>query len=87
MTYAIDTGDFTDHGPLVASGHGRVFFAESLEMGPDGRLYAVAWVEAVDPATREAIQQARGKAAPEETDEVIYEMQLVQLPPWAELVN
>ncbi|MEX0329823.1 MAG: hypothetical protein AB3N64_00235 [Puniceicoccaceae bacterium] len=87
LTYAIDSGEFTDHGPLMAANDSRVFFAESLELGLDGHLYTVAWVESTDPAKREAVQKARGKAAPKETEEVIYEIQLVQLPKWDELMD
>ncbi|MEX0326500.1 MAG: hypothetical protein AB3N33_10470 [Puniceicoccaceae bacterium] len=87
VTYAIGSGKFKDHGPLLASSDARVFFAESLELGLDGHLYTVAWVESTDPAKREAVQKARGKAAPKETEEVIYEIQLVQLPKWDDLMN
>jgi hypothetical protein len=87
MTYAIDSGTLKDHGPLVSSTSQRIFFAESLEIGANGHLYTVAWVESIDPDKMEAIQAARSKAAPTETDEVIYEMQLVQLPKWQDLMN
>jgi hypothetical protein len=87
ITYAIDSGTFKDHGPLVTHSGQRIFFVESVELGPDGHLYSVAWVETSDPDRKATIQAARSEGAPAETDEVVYEMQLVQLPKWADLMD
>ncbi len=81
LTYDIDADKLADHGTLIGPDDRRVFFAESLEMGPDGRLYAVASVETIDPERMAQVQSARGHAAPEETKDVIFEMQLVRMPP------
>ncbi|MFP4283787.1 MAG: hypothetical protein ACLFU2_14290 [Opitutales bacterium] len=81
LTYDIETGTVRDHGPVLGPDDRRVFFTESLELGPDGHLYTVAWVETLDPARKAAVQDARGDALPAETREVIYEIQLVRLPP------
>jgi hypothetical protein len=87
LSYQIDTDTFTDHGVLSAPENQRIFFAESLELGPDGHLYSVAWIEVTDPSRMQTIQSARAKAAPDETDEVIYEIQLVQLPALEDLTD
>lgn len=79
LSYAIDTGTLTNHGALVGPGDARIFFSESIERGPDGHLYSVAWVETLDPARMEAIQRSRGDALPAETREVIYEIKLIRL--------
>ena len=71
-------GTVENHGPLMTTDGRRVFFTESLEQGPDGRLYSVAWVETVDPARRATIQRIRGNATPDETAGVVYEMLLVR---------
>jgi hypothetical protein len=79
LTYQIDQGEFVDHGILTTPDGRRVFFTESLALSPAGDLYTVAWVETTDPARQVAIREARGEAAPDETKEAIYEMQLVRL--------
>ena len=79
MTYSIDDGVVTDHGALVSADGRRVFFTESLELGADGHLYTVAWVETTDPDRMKVVQAARGLAVPEETADVVYEIQLVRL--------
>lgn len=81
ITYDIDTGTYTDHGPVIGPGDRRVFFTESLAIGRDGHLYSVAWVETIDPARMQAVQDARGEAMPAETKNAIYEIQLIRLPP------
>ena len=48
-------------------------------MGADGHLYTVAWVETIDPTQGKKIRAARRQAGPAETDEIAYEIQLVQL--------
>lgn len=85
LTYRIDTDQFHDHGALVTRTGRRIFFTESVEIGSDDHIYSVAWVESIDPSNKERIQSARGEAAPDETEDVIYEMQLVQMPTWQKL--
>ena len=87
LTYDIESGERQDHGALTTQTGQRIFFTESVEIGLDDHLYTVAWVESNDPARMEAIQAARAKAAPDETDELIYEMQLVKLPRWQEFIE
>lgn len=79
ISYQIDDQIFEDHGALMTEDGRRIFFTESLELAPDGHLYTVAWVETVDPYQSKQVRQARGQAGPAETDEIIYEIQLVQL--------
>ncbi len=81
LTYHIGTGQVTNHGALMGAGNRRVYFTESIAIGVDGHPYTVAWVETVDTERMAAVQAARGLAVPEETRDVIYEMQLVRLPP------
>jgi hypothetical protein len=80
LSYDIDTDELTDHGALIGPDDRRVFFAESIALGPDGHLYTVAWVETIDADQMERIQSARGNAVPAETTDVIYEIQLIRLP-------
>ena len=50
--YNVDTGTYTDHGQIVASGNRQVAEVHSMSVGKDGTLYMVAFVysvEAVDP--------------------------------------
>lgn len=79
LTYQIDQDKLIDHGMLSSTDGRRVFFTESLALSPEGDLYTVAWVETIDRARQEQIQAARGEAAPDETTDTIYEMQLVRL--------
>ncbi len=87
LTYQIDSEEFEDHGILTTPQGRRIFFTESIAIGADDRLYTVAWVESTDPKRMTKIQAARANAAPDETDEIIYEMQLVQLPAWQEFID
>ncbi len=87
ITYKIDKGEYRDHGMLVAKKGRRIFHTESIAIGADDHLYTVAWVESVDPKRMKEIQVARAKAAPEETNEAIYEMQLVRLPTWQTFID
>lgn len=83
LTYPIDdsySGDTIDHGVLVGPDNRRVFFTESIAIHPNGDIYTVAWVETVDETRMAQIQQARGAIAPDETRDVIYEIQLVRIP-------
>ncbi len=79
LTYQIDSKSFMDHGPLTLETGRRIFFTESIAMGADGHLYTVAWVETIDPTQGKKIRAARRQAGPAETDEIAYEIQLVQL--------
>ncbi len=86
LTYQIDRDTFTDHGPITAPGDRRVFFTESLIIGPDDHLYSVAWVQTSDPAQMAAIRTARGQTGPTETVSIVYDMQLIRLPTWQSLL-
>jgi hypothetical protein len=79
LTHDIDSGTTTNHGPLLGPDGRRVFFTESIAMDDKGDLYSVAWVETLDPERMEAVQSARGDALPDETRDVIYEIQLVRI--------
>ncbi|NNE35565.1 MAG: hypothetical protein HKN13_10020 [Rhodothermales bacterium] len=87
LTFDIDAGVLTDHGVLIGEDNRRVFFTESIEIGPDDHVYSVAWVETIDPERMELVQAARGLAVPEETEDVIYEIQLVRLPKFQEFAD
>ncbi len=87
LTYDIDSDTVTDHGTLMGPGDRRIFFTESLAIGPDDHLYTVAWVETIDETLMKRVQSARNAAVPEETDDVIYEIQLVRLPTWQDFDN
>ena len=87
LTYAIDTDTLTNHGPVIGPDDRRVFFTESIALGPDGHLYSVAWVETLDPERMHAIQTSRGDALPAETRDVIYEIQLIRLPEAARFLD
>jgi hypothetical protein len=79
LTHDIDSGITTNHGPLLGPDGRRVFFTESIAMDDKGDLYSVAWVETLDPERMNAVQSARGDALPDETRDVIYEIQLVRI--------
>jgi len=87
LTYEIDTDTFKDHGPIVGPEGQRIFFTESIEIGADGRIYSLAWVETVDEDRMALVQRARGLAVPEETEDAVYEMQLVRLPQWDSFIH
>ncbi len=58
-SYNLDTRTFTNHGPLVVEGGRCVTEVHSLDVGPDGRLYMVAFVfsiEGVDPVRANAMR-------------------------------
>ncbi|MFP4176785.1 MAG: hypothetical protein ACLFT2_06105, partial [Candidatus Brocadiia bacterium] len=53
MSYDMEAGEVTDHGPIITDGRRRVAEIHSLVVGGDGRLHAVAMVfsrEGEDPA-------------------------------------
>lgn len=81
LSYDIAKGQMKNHGLVIGKDDRRPFFTESLVIGPDERLYTVAWTEVIDPDRREVISKAR-EFGPEETDRMVYEVQLVQLPKW-----
>ena len=86
LTYDIDRGKLTNHGPILSRDGRRVFFAESIAIGGKGdHIYTVAWVEVTDPARRGEIAAARA-FGPAETAQMVYEILLVRLPPWRDVV-
>jgi hypothetical protein len=87
ITYEIDKQKYTDHGPILSSDKRRVFFGESIVIGPDDHIYSVAWVEVTDEKRIETLRSARTKGAPAETARAVYEMLLVRLPKWQEFVK
>ena len=70
-----------NHGLIIGKDDRRPFFTESLAIGADGHLYSVAWTEVIDPARRAAIAKARA-FGPEESERMVYEVQLLRLPKW-----
>ncbi|MDA2929907.1 hypothetical protein MYX84_08170 [Acidobacteria bacterium AH-259-O06] len=81
LTYQIDKARLTDHGPIFSEDDRRVFFAESIAIGPDDHIYTVAWVE---------VTNAKQKAAPfgpEETVNAGYQILLARLPKWHTFVE
>lgn len=86
LTYRMEDGRLINHGPVLSADARRVFFAESLAIGPDDRLYTVAWVEVTDLDRAAAIRAAR-KSGPAETATMVYEIMLVRLPKWRSLVK
>lgn len=87
LTYQIDTDTFTDHGVVMGSDNRRIYFTESIDIGQDGHLYSLAWVETIGQKKMQEVQAARGFAVPEETKDLIYEMQLVRLPKWDSFIS
>ena len=87
ITYEIDKNKYTDHGPILSKDKRRVFFAESIAIGPDDHIYTVAWVEGADPQRREFLKSIRVVATAAETEETPYEMMLVRLPKWQEFIK
>ena len=87
VSYEIDNDRYTDHGRLTSADGRRVYFTESIEIGADDHLYTVAWVETIDPTHAKQIQLARSEAAPDEQEEAVYEMMLVQLPTWDQFID
>ncbi|MFH1743853.1 MAG: hypothetical protein ABIH23_33015 [bacterium] len=87
ITYDIDAEEYIDHGPIFSSNNRRVFFSESIAIGQDDHIYSVAWVEVTDPSRIKALQAARKAGAPAETEQMVYEMMLVELPKWQEFVE
>ncbi|MBX3179205.1 MAG: hypothetical protein KF886_17765 [Candidatus Hydrogenedentes bacterium] len=81
LTYDIAAGTMKNHGLVIGPEDRRPFFTESLVIGADERLYTVAWTEVIDPARRAQIGEARA-FGPEETERMVYEIQLVRLPKW-----
>ena len=80
------TRTMRNHGLVIGPNRRRPFFAESLAIGPDDRLYSVAWVEVTDPDQRSTIIAARAYG-PEETEGMVYEIQLLRLPAWQEFTR
>ncbi|MHC4444368.1 MAG: hypothetical protein ACYTF1_11690 [Planctomycetota bacterium] len=87
ITYQIDKAKYTNHGPILSGNKRRVFFSESIAIGPDDGIYTVAWVEITDPQRAAKIMAARLQGAPDETQQTAYEMLLVRLPRWQTFVK
>ncbi len=81
LSYDIAEGAMTNHGLVIGRDDRRPFFTESLTIGADGHLYSVAWTEVIDSARRDTIAKARA-FGPEETERMVYEVQLIRLPKW-----
>jgi len=87
LTYEIDKGKLTDHGPILSRDKRRVFFSESITIGSDDHIYSVAWVEVTDPKRLATLKAARASGAAAETEKSVYEMMLIRLPRWSEFVK
>ncbi len=87
LTYNIDTGQLTNHGPILSANKRRVYFSESIAIAPDNHIYTAAWVEVIDPDRIRELYAARKGGAPVETEALVYEMALVQLPTWQQFVK
>ena len=87
LTYNIDEKKLINHGPIFSADNRRVFFSESIAIGADDHIYTVAWVEVTDPERANALNSARIKGAPAETQNIVYEMLLVRLPQWQNFVK
>ena len=81
LSYDIEKRRMKNHGLVIGTDNRRPFFAESLVIGSDDHLYSVAWVEVTDPSRRATIAKARA-FGPEETERMLYEVQLLRLPAW-----
>jgi hypothetical protein len=81
LTYDIEQRTMKNHGLVLGKNDRRPFFAESLVIGSDERMYSAAWVEVTDPARRSAIAEARA-FGPEETERMVYEILLIRMPKW-----
>ena len=86
LTYDIAQKKMVNHGPILSRDQRRVFFSESIAIGKDDHIYTVAWVEVTDTARREAIAKARA-FGPAETAQMVYEMLLVKLPTWQDVLS
>lgn len=86
LTYEIDKARLTDHGPIFSHDGRRVFFAESIAIGPDDHIYTVAWVEVANAKQKgKAVEAA--PFGPEETVNAQYQILLVRLPKWQTFVE
>jgi hypothetical protein len=86
LSYDIQKRRMKNHGLVIGANNRRPFFAESLVIGPDEHLYSVAWAEVTDPSRRAAISKARA-FGPEETERMLYEIQLLRLPGWKDFTR
>ncbi len=86
IIYRIDQKKLINHGPILSADKRRVFFSESIAIGPDDRIYTVAWVEITDPKRKAAVGKARAYG-PAETEKMVYEILLVRLPRWQQFVH
>jgi hypothetical protein len=91
LTYDIDKARLTDHGPIFSHDGRRVYFAESIAIGPDDHIYTVAWVE-VPSANQKGeprlSKRGEGQAAEaalsgmQETANAQYQILLARLAKW-----
>jgi len=86
LSYDIRAREMQNHGLVIGRDNRRPFFAESLVIGGDDRLYSVAWAEVIDPTRRSTIAEARA-FGPEETERMVYEIQLLRLPKYRKFVR
>ena len=80
VSYDLDRGTVTEHGPLRTETGDRVLFAESLAAGPMGDLYTVAWVEVSDAELWPRYRQLRAEACNGECAGETYRMLLLRIP-------
>jgi hypothetical protein len=81
LSYDIEKRSMKNHGLVIGRNDRRPFFTESLTIGADDRLYSVAWTEVTEAKRRAVIGEARA-FGPEETERMVYEVQLIRLPKW-----
>jgi hypothetical protein len=80
VSYDLATGKHRNHGALTAAGGRRVVHGDTLEMLPDGRLFALAFVELTDPVLTWQLQNwGRGSGAMRSIGGVLYEITLVEI--------
>jgi hypothetical protein len=79
VSYNLKLRKFNDHGPIRLQSGERVIFTESLTTDPDGNIYAVSWVEAIDPKTFSHFKRLREVAANGECQGEIYKLMLLRI--------
>ena len=60
-SYDLDTGEFTDHGPIICEGGRRTAEVHALDVGPDGKLYMVAFAYNIENEDPDRPWAMRGK--------------------------
>ena len=61
VSYHLDRETYTHHGPIVVEGDRRVNECQSMDAGPDGRLYMVAFVFTIEGVDTERPYAMRDK--------------------------